>query len=323
MTKGLGTALRLTVGVGAIAVLIWRIDVGRASSVLKAAEVGWLLAALGAQLGSKLCWLLRWGTLLRSSDCQLGFGNLLRFILVGLFFNNFLPSTVGGDVARGFGLTRHGVPRATAAASVIADRLIGLLALALMAVAGGILGAFFWPGDGPWVASAAFALAVAGLIAILTRPRLLDRFGRLRVIPAMIAQKAQRVLQGISFLAGHGPGVTKALIYSLALSTCSAVYHWSIGQAIGLTVPLAAYLIIVPAVMLSASLPITLNGLGIRELGFVGLLGAQGVPVATAAVFALLAFVGPLLFALLGGILFLVGEERAGSVPADERKGSV
>jgi len=99
----------------------------------------------------------------------------------------------------------------------------------------------------------------------------------------------------------------QALAFSLGLSVCSALYHWSIARALGIPVPLAAYFVIVPAVMLFAALPITMNGLGVRELGFVGLLGAQGVPTDTATVFALLAFVGTLGFAVAGGVVFLWG----------------
>jgi hypothetical protein len=69
--------------------------------------------------------------------------------------------------------------------------------------------------------------------------------------------------------------------------------------------------VIVPTVMLFASLPITLNGLGIREIGFVAFLGAQGAPPSVSAVFAFLVFALPLLFALAGGALFLAGGRPA------------
>jgi uncharacterized protein (TIRG00374 family) len=323
MTVKVPVALRLAVGVGAIGLLIRQADLGRCWGIVEAADGIWLLAALGAQLGSKLIWLRRWETLLASTGNRPGAARLLSLILIGLFFNNFLPTTVGGDVARGLGLARDGVPRATAMASVLADRVVGLFSLALTAVSGGILGAVLWPASGPWIASALFALGVAGFLAIFTRPRILARFASRRPARSIIAQKAQRLLEAMSFLAGREAAVVRALAYSLALAVFSALYHWSIGRALGITVPLAAYMIIVPAVMLSASLPITLGGLGIRELGFVGLLGAQGVPVANATVFALLALVAPMGFALLGGILFLAGGRRSGATrAADGGKGT-
>jgi uncharacterized membrane protein YbhN (UPF0104 family) len=99
----------------------------------------------------------------------------------------------------------------------------------------------------------------------------------------------------------------RALGYSLGLSACSALFHWSVGRAVGLPVPLLAFLVIVPTVMLVASIPITLNGLGLREVGFVTVLAQLGAPTSTAAVFAFLAFVLPLVFAVAGGILFVAG----------------
>ncbi|MGH2569998.1 MAG: lysylphosphatidylglycerol synthase transmembrane domain-containing protein, partial [bacterium] len=126
MRKGIGAALRFAVGFAALGLLITRMDPARAWAVVASADPGWLFAALAAQLAGKAFWVLRWGTLLASTGHRRGAGELLRWILVGLFFNNFLPTSVGGDVARGLGIARGGVPRATAAASVVGDRLIGL-----------------------------------------------------------------------------------------------------------------------------------------------------------------------------------------------------
>jgi hypothetical protein len=311
MSRGLAIALRLAVGMAALALLLWKLDLNRAWATLKAADRGWLLAAFGAQWCSKLCWCLRWRALLVTAGYAPKPLQLLRFILMGLFFNNFLPTTVGGDVARGIALSRTKVPKAVAAASVIADRILGLLALGLLAVIGGILGALLFPDGGPWLASIGLAAALLALVMALTRPELLERLrGLLARRGQKLAERLSRVIDGVSFLASRTQALGAALFFSLGLAAFAAVFHWAIARSIGIEVPLIAYFVIVPAVMLAASLPITLNGLGLRELGFVAFLGAQGVPAATAAVFALLAFLGPLVFAILGGILFVSGESR-------------
>jgi uncharacterized membrane protein YbhN (UPF0104 family) len=317
MRRGAGVALRLAVGLGALAWLVTRIDPGLARSTLSSADPAWLAAALGGQIGAKLFWLLRWDELLASTGHRRPLGRLLRWILVGLFFNNFLPSSVGGDVARGLGLAGDGVPRATAAASVVLDRLIGMVALCVMAVAGGALGRMLWPGEGPWGAAALCALAAAILLFALLRPGVLGRLARARGLPEAVASRARRLLDAMALVSGRGEVVARALAHSLGLSACSAFFHWSVARALDLPVPLLAFFVIVPTVMLFASLPITLNGLGIREVGFVAFLGAQGAPPSVSAVFAFLVFALPLLFALAGGALFL-----AGSRPAAARRGS-
>ena len=77
---------------------------------------------------------------------------------------------------------------------------------------------------------------------------------------------------------------------------------------------------IVPAVMLLSAIPLTPNGMGIREAGFVGFLATQGVPASDAALFAVLALVVPLLFAIAGGVVFAMGRRRAAA--ADARGGT-
>ena len=306
------TGLRMAVGLVALAVVLVRVDADSAVRTVRGADLGWLAVAGLAQIGAKACWVRRWGVLLAQAKYPCRARVLLRPILLGLFFNNFLPTSVGGDVARGLTLARTGVPRAVAAATVVADRLLGLFALGLMAGVGGVVGVVLWPGQGPWLAAGLVALGVVGVIQVATHPRILDRLARTRLIPrsGKIAGRLRRLMEQMTFLSGRGRTLGRALGFSLALAAFSAVYHWAVGRAVGIQVPLAAWFVIVPTVMLFAALPITLNGLGVRELGFVGLLGTQGVPAPVATVFALLAFLGTLGFAVAGGILFLKGGRR-------------
>ncbi|HMB69388.1 MAG TPA: lysylphosphatidylglycerol synthase transmembrane domain-containing protein, partial [bacterium] len=221
MKRGAAVALRLIVGLGALVWLVSRIDFGLARSTLASADPGWLAMAVAGQLGAKLFWLLRWNVLLVSTGNGRPLTRLLHWILVGLFFNNFLPSSVGGDVARGLGLARDGVPRATAAASVVLDRLIGMLALCAMAVVGGVLGRALWPAEGPWNAAAICALAAATLLIALMRPAVLDRIARARGIPEVVAARVRKLLGAMALVSGRGDVVGRALSYSLGLSACS------------------------------------------------------------------------------------------------------
>jgi uncharacterized membrane protein YbhN (UPF0104 family) len=239
-------------------------------------------------------------------------------MLVGLYFNNFLPSSVGGDVARGVGLAAYGVPRATAGASVLADRIVGLFALAVTALAGAVLGGVLYPGRGPWIGAGLISLALVLSLKFLFDPRVLARVQRSRMLAGegLFSAKSRRLLSAGGFLAERGGVLQRAFVLSLGLSAFSTIYHGAIGRSLGIAVPFAAYCVIVPAVMIFASIPITLNGLGIREVGFVELLAAQGVPREEATVFALLAFLGTFGFAIAGGLLFVA--DRRGRSPAHE-----
>jgi uncharacterized protein (TIRG00374 family) len=309
MRRFLAQVVRIVLGVGALAWLLSRVDADAAWATVKRADLGWLGVAMVAQLGSKGFWLFRWRELLGSAREARSLIELGRLMLLGLFFNNFLPSSVGGDVARGVGLAGLGISRAQAAASVLADRVVGMYALAVTAALGSALGAWLWPERGPWIAAGCVSLAFALVTQALFRSEVLGRVERIRAISGEsgLARKSRRLLAAGKFLADHRQALRRAFLFSLGLSACSTIYHWAIGRSLGIGLPFAAYCVLVPAVMMFASLPITLNGLGIREVTFVGLLGAQGVPREEATVFALLAFLGTLGFAIAGGWIFVAG----------------
>lgn len=296
---------RVALGVGLVAVVLSRTDLAEARRSLAGARIEWLLVAVLAQIAAKLCWAVRWSELLRAAGHLRPLGELLSLVLVGLFFGTFLPGSVSGDVARGYELSARGVPRATAAASLVADRIVGLAALAVAAGAGASLGIAGTIGGSPWVPAVA-ALAVFGAAAAFAaRPALADRMAG--GLPGRFGRRARRVAASFALMAGHGARVIASLAASVALVAFSALFHWSLARAIDLKVPFAAWLVIVPAVMLLSAIPLTPNGLGIREAGFVGFLAAQGVPAGSAAIFAVLALLIPLPFALAGGILFARG----------------
>lgn len=302
------TLLRLGLGIGLLGVVLARADLGDVRRSLQRAHLGWIGTAILAQVVAKALWAFRWSVLLRAAGYARRTGELFGLILVGLFFGSFLPSSVGGDVARGWALASRGVPRAAAAASVLADRLVGVIALAVAAAAGAVMAAVSGAERSAWLSAAASAVVLAGAVGLALRPGLLGRVaGRL---PASIAQRAGRVADAFTLVAGRGGLVLLALILSIGLVAFSVVYHWSLARAIDVHVPFAAWLVIVPAVMLLSTVPLTPNGMGIREAGFVGFLSAQGVPASQAALFAVLALVLPLPFSIAGGLLFAAGDRR-------------
>ncbi len=311
MTRGVAGVARIALGIAALAWLVSRIDVDQAWTTMRRAHWGWLAMAGIAQVGSKGCWLFRWKELLESAGASRSTLDLGRLILSGLFFNNFLPSSVGGDVARGMGLVSLGVSRATAAASVLADRIVGVFSLAITAVVGAAAGAVFFPGRGPWIAAGLISLGLAVLIRSLFDSRILARVGTSSALAGegSVVRRIRRVTDAGRFLAERGGALHRAFVLSLGLCMFSTIYHWAIGRSLEIQIPFAAYCVLVPAVMMFAAIPITLNGLGIREAGFVELLVAQGVSREEATVFAFLAFLGTLGFALAGGLLF-VAERR-------------
>src|SRR5262245_37100554 len=94
------TALKIAVSIILLALLFSRIDVSRLWSTARQASVPWLLAALGVYFVNVIASAWRWGLLLRAQQIPMGPRAVLASFVVALFFNNFLPTNIGGDVIR-------------------------------------------------------------------------------------------------------------------------------------------------------------------------------------------------------------------------------
>ena len=133
--RGLWRWLRPLFGLGLLAFLLWRVDWQELTRIVSQASVGYVGVALLIELFNVMPRGLRWRALLVTQGTREPFLRLLAIYLVGSFFNNFLPSNVGGDSVRMLRLGQLTGRGADAASSVLVERLCGLLAVLLMGVA--------------------------------------------------------------------------------------------------------------------------------------------------------------------------------------------
>src|SRR6185503_17358202 len=160
------TLVKAIVSIGLLALLFSRVDVSRLWGVARKASLGWLAFALLLYLAMLLASALRWGVLLRAQHVRLPFSFLTQSFLVATFFNNFLPSNIGGDVIR---IAKAAGSKTLATTVVLIDRGLGVLGLALIAATGATIMQRMAVGPvGPGILWAGF-----GLGAIVATPALL------------------------------------------------------------------------------------------------------------------------------------------------------
>ena len=131
-----GLLLRLAVSAALIAWILAKTPFSDVAAAFRSADPRWVLAALALVPFGCFASVRRWQSLIRAQGGDAALPFLVRSLLVGVFFNNFLPSTIGGDAIRALDTARAGVGRAKAVAIVFVDRFVGLLALMLFAVLG-------------------------------------------------------------------------------------------------------------------------------------------------------------------------------------------
>ncbi|MDQ7029976.1 MAG: lysylphosphatidylglycerol synthase transmembrane domain-containing protein [Ardenticatenia bacterium] len=134
MRAHVSNVIKLIISLALIAWLFRRIEVRDVVTMVRGAHPVLLGLATVAYVGAILSNALKWGVLLRAQNVHVPWRVVVEYTFVGVFFNNFLPANVGGDVMRGYGLAKYIRRRADAAVSVVVDRLIGLMALTSMAI---------------------------------------------------------------------------------------------------------------------------------------------------------------------------------------------
>jgi uncharacterized membrane protein YbhN (UPF0104 family) len=297
--------LKLLISAGLIGYLLSRIHIERFLQTFASANLAYIALALGVYLVAQGIAAVRWATLARPLGIKTPFKDLIQYYLIGMFFNLFAPSTVGGDVTRVYYLVKDeeaqakGRPVTTlhAAMSVLMDRAIGMVVLVWL----GALGLLLFPNYAvPQTArTATFLLALGLLVGALLTPvlkRFLPEDGHQLAVKLRLALRSYRL---------HWGALLIAALLSLTVHLIQAWMHTVMGRALDLEVPFSFCLIVYPLVGTFSAIPISLNGLGLREGGYIFLLAVIGIGTEQGIAFGLLLFLIVALDSLLGGLLFL------------------
>jgi len=227
---------------------------------------------------------------------------------VGLFFNNFLPANIGGDIARVMDAGRHGPTRATAFSTVLMDRLIGTVALAGLALLTTLPAVDRFHLTLVYGALAGFfALSVLLLWAVF-HPRLLPAVER-----ALSRVGLGMLKPHLDELAARLQGFREQRRLMLELSLVATVtqvsrifVHVLVARALSLTIALPYFFLFVPLLAVIVSLPISLNGIGVREGAGIVLFGLVGVSRAQAFSLQFTTYLVAVAISLIGGVIALL-----------------
>ena len=294
MKKTALLALKLAVTAGLLAYLFSRIELGSVVQLVAGASWGWVAAGFVLYLALQGLCAWRWLLLARVLNLDGSWSTFVRYYYVGMFFNLFLPTGVGGDVYRCYYIARSSSDWTRAIVSVLADRGVGFGTMCVIAaVATLTFGAVHLPWWMYWALGAGVA---AGLVVLLVAG-LAARgpLSRLRSTMPLVFEFFKR------------PGV---LVFVAALSfllqSLAIVVNIFNAWALHLDVPVVFFFILIPLIAIATMIPVSLNGLGIREGAFVFFLAQVGVPEAQALALALVWLAVLIASSLIGGLVWLV-----------------
>jgi uncharacterized protein (TIRG00374 family) len=269
-----------------------------------------LMVAIGLQVTGIFVSSLKWWLLLRTAGERVPYLWLVRLYLIGHFFNNFLPTMVGGDAIRAFHLSRRLGEPATAISSVFVERLTGFLALVVIAWTTFLLLATSVGLDRRvlWIAFWCIAAATAGLVLAFAAPLVIRLLSWLRV-PDVLHWRAAlgRVRQSLARYTQAPWSLAQVIGFSFVYQILWIATNAAAARAVGIEVSVSVVALMVPLSDIIGLLPIFFNSLGAREGTFVLLLSQWGVATAQAVGLSLLIYGVRLLVSLAGGAVYLLG----------------
>lgn len=300
-------ALRVVASATMLALLLTRFDLSVLNPVQRLSSWSWVLMGLSVTLVAVVLATLRWQRVLQALDLPSDLQSLLGHVMAGQFVSNFLPSTVGGDVLRVARLSAGNGRPPESFASVVLERLTGFVVLPLIT----LVALFGNPtllhlGTASHLALA-LSLGTLGVLAVILVVAGNSRLGARLAGHANWLSFLGAVHLGLDRMRRHPGEAVSVLAAALAYQLTIVLAAWAAGHALGLNMGWSAAMAFVPIVAIAQVLPLSVNGLGLREGALVLLLAPLGVATGQAVALGLLLYGMNLAVSLLGAPAFAVG----------------
>jgi hypothetical protein len=293
----LGFAVRAGAGLLIVVLLLRHYDARPVLHQLGRERLAYFLAVVGIYVAGQVMSAWRWSLLGAILKIPAPFIDYLSYAFIGMFTNIFVPGLIGGDALRAVYLGRRHQRLGEAIASVAADRIVGLLGLFWMTAVAAALSVNL-PRS---VTLPTIAVGVISLVGFAALPLIGKLAARL---PARVANAMATIAPYLNRPLAMMPAIGLSVALQLALATC----QWILARGLGLSAPLTLFLLCVPIANVFASLPVTLNGLGLRETAYLMLFGMAGMAKADAIALGLLWFAATALGNLTGVVAFVLTE---------------
>lgn len=290
-----------------VILLTYKTSVTETLYVLKGADPFWLLTSFLLHVLGLFISAFRWQILIKAQGDHARLVFLAKSYLVGAFFNNFLPSRIGGDISRIRDGSRYSQTLLKSSAIILVERLSGIIILLVFASVASI-----------------FRISIAQEIPVVWISLLLGLLGLLLIFIFFtpFADRLIKIIPDTKFLIkiksktfdfkniilqykDKKIALAKTLFWAFLLQINVIMHFFLIGKALHLQIQFYDYFIFIPIVLLIQLIPITINGLGLREGSYIEIFEFYSVAPGAAFSFALIDVAFMLIIGLAGGIVYV------------------
>ncbi len=300
-------ALKIVISAGLIYYILRQTNITEIWAAMKSANPWLLVAAFMLHGVGYISSAYRWRQLLQAQKHDLPIPFLVESLAAAVFFNNLLPSTIGGDAMRAYDTSRRGVDKMKSVAIVVVDRFLGLFALMIFAVValslateltGKIENLWLW---------SLLTFASMALLAWILFAKKVD-FNWLWNKPpfSIIKKPIKKMTTAFADFQGKRKTLFWAMMLSLILQLAVVAHYYLISLALDLPIPFVKFLVIVPISTFVMMIPISINAIGLRENVSVFFLTIYGATIPASIAFAWITYGMVVLLGILGGVIYAV-----------------
>jgi len=298
-------SLKIVITLILLIYIIDKLNFERFLKLIREAQLIYIIIALLILAFSYFVNTYAWRLLLGTQGIEVPLSKLVSYYLIGLFFNNFLLSSVGGDIVKAYQLARYTQKTVDSSVSIVASRFATIFALLILCLISSIIGN---------------KLEVAGslffFLAFLCSLILMFIFFNINFLnwlkswfnsfrSARVRDLIFQIHSSVSSYKNNPLVVFKVVIFSLTFQIISVLIPYVISLALGLKISIFYFLIFIPLIRIVILLPISFNGLGLREGAYVTLFSQIGVPPEMSFSISILGYFMLTCISLIGGILYL------------------
>jgi len=276
--------LKLSFSLALIGLVLFFVDFREVGKIIINLDPLYLLAAIGLIFLDRALMAYKWDLLLKAVDIRIPVFHLFRIYIIAPLSGIILPSTIGGDVFRLYCLSRYKVSNSAVFASIVIERVIGLIAILLLASFSLGLGFYFMKDTQfnftmiSWVLLICFIAVVGVIVMLLSRglggfiDNLASRFAAYPFIG-----KLNRIYVLCGSYGNHLITLGTVFIWTLVEQMAPIIGNFLLIKAFHINVSFLELVIIIPLIILAIRLPISLDGIGVQEGLYLALFGLVGV----------------------------------------------
>src|SRR5574344_1663924 len=309
--KILSTIFKAIISCSGLIYIFWKVPLKETMTHWSMNMVPWVVFILFLTFLSMGIQANRWRGLLLEDGKKVKFRTFYAYIALGYFFNNLLPGGFGGDAVKSVALGKRFRQTAQSVAAILVSRITGLLAMFLcfFIALPFVLAHYAVPPAYTLTMVAATAVSVTVIAACLFADKL--------KLPRAVQEKITflpKLQNAFSLYRGHHRQFMLSALDSVWLQLLSVFIHYSYFRAVGLTVDIATVTVFTAITITIAMIPVSINGIGIREGVQVSLYtGLLHIPAAVVLSASLLGYILTLFQVVQGAFVFAAGKRNGTS----------